>query len=1264
MPTKLVSQEQARDKQKDPLEQANNLRICNYSVLPDLGNLKQAFFDKTDTLTSGTMRVAEITTHQKCYLIPSKNIELMITECMANPDNFSYDDDLNKIAETDDYSEKSQEYDGELEGLFDKQVCEEVSGLDQLVDPGLYPDYLQLNQGKASPKLPGHPSPSNKGIQFNEIILRLQDANLSGTGRDSGSNKDLPKEPLSKEFLHLKALEKKFLLEQRAGVPTTDRASKKFEFEKGKFGTDSMNGTSGSEDLLDFTQDFRIEFKVDRKLTDKNFVYDIHSKKEHLTEVLNLLMVCAECGSSDIKTVRSMSLEDRAILDLLFKLSYQIQSSSDASPKTGAKKKAMSIDHFTTYEVTSRSQSRASFDVVCVNAYSMNRGRMSVIMRDNASEDEYCLVVRGEDSCFRDCFNPNLMGNKETIHYKALLTDYRVQGLKRIILAVRKLTRKEVIEYLEVYNMISESSREQLDTFELHADKIEKRLNFVGCIGVKDIVREDAHRLVRDLGRAKIQVNILSGDIIDNCLNVAKELGLTQANFSDTSTYFSLNFRSEKQGLQDMRRILDSIYELLMDLNLHQIEELLERVEKDAAAKPKNIKDAFVSAREILENSAEKFNLKRTLLISGHSTLIVSSSQILRDYLKTILLFSNCVIGFGMQPSQKAMIVLLSKELDQTVLAVGDGFNDICMFNQADVSVQIFNKDVPMIISDIQVVDLNVLRYLILFLGSKMNSNLMLMQILVISVNIIGNTFQSLYLANSLFATPFITGFQTLSTYAAIAIAVCFFMLTDFPYTSRFTLRFPALYFEREILHGQLTKILVYSFVSSIVQGFLIYFVATSVLAATFEASGRVVSKGLLSIWASYVFLATSMLKVFYMVCKLSSKALLVYAGLLVGFCLELLLEFSNVQRSYLDWLRISHFFGNVVYIFALFCIGGIITYVDWFLISLLKHRYVYPVSARIHKETQKKKSIEFFREPAVDLNIYSIVQEHVTSAFRLDVIGAIKKCFDRKTINDSYVQRIMSIDYFNFSLPIDRLNQIKDISERRKFTRAKQSNEDFYLRLYLSVTLAFGLLDLLRHVLLSDFRHMYYLDCAGSYLLLVYSFGLLMTFAGLKVKLAARLFNRLNTAFVALNLLFSAFSSRLFYHSTFPHAARMITAPVCSDYLASTLLAIANEAVFPLMYPRLNRLFATDTNPFVAFHNNYFAFRMIAGGLVYLIFKIQIKSRVVSADQYDRMIKLDFVTQERLKTEIGLSNEKLVLLMPKFVLDRINYLEMSSRPS
>jgi hypothetical protein len=60
-------------------------------------------------------------------------------------------------------------------------------------------------------------------------------------------------------------------------------------------------------------------------------------------------------------------------------------------------------------------------------------------------------------------------------------------------------------------------------------------------------------------------------------------------------------------------------------------------------------------------------------------------------------------------------------------------------------------------------------------------------------------------------------------------------------------------------------------------------------------------------------------------------------------------------------------------------------------------------------------------------------------------------------------------------------------------------------------------------------------------------------------------------------------------------------------------------------------------------------------GYLAYLLLKIILKNR------YDRLIKLDFISKERLKTEINISNEKLALLMPKFILDRINYFEISS---
>ena len=1127
----------------------------NYTVLPDLGNLNQVFFDKTDTLTQGTMRVGEIATYQKCYQIPSRNIENMLVECMGNPDTFGYEDEADKRVESEDYSEKSQEYEQEIEGQFIREVNEEDSSSQLLFDPSIYPNYERLHHQRSLKNITSRPSsPDPNMMGFQEIIMKL-DSNNSVAGRESNSNKD--KDLIPKEFLHLKALEKKFVHEMKINGP--EKTSRKYFLDKGKYGTDSVNGTSDSEDMADFTNERRIEFKVDKKLTDRNFIFDVQSKKDHLLDVLNLLMVCAECGASDIKTVRSMSLEDRAILDLLFKLSYQIQCLTERGEQGQENQKALSIDAFTSYQVTARSQARGLYDVVCVNAYSMNRGRMSVILREETSEeDEYLLVAKGEDHCFRDCFNTQSMGRKEQIHYKALLTDYRVHGLKRIILATKKLSKKEVVEYLEIYNMISESSREQLDTFELHADKIEKKMTFLGCIGLKDIVRDDAHKLVTSLKTAKIQVNILSGDSIDNCLNAAKELSLAYTDFNNSSSYFSLNFRSEKQGMMDMRRILDTIYELLMDKNLAQIEELLERVQKEKEQKRKKNGDQNNSGPA--EESAEmSFRLKRPLVISGYSVLIISGSQLMKDYLKTIFLFSNCVIGYSMIPVQKAIIVKLFKEMGQTVMAVGDGFNDLCMFNQADVSVQIQNKDVPMILADILVEDLNVLRYFVLCEGASMNSKITTMQFIVISVNIIWNTIQCLYMATTLFSSPLITAFETMSTYCIVCLSCVAYMTVDYRYNYRFLLTYPSIYLERNIVHTQLTKIIVAIFGVSLFEGLVLYLVVANVLVDTHEMDGKVVTKSVLAAWVNYVLVFTSILKVFYVVAHTTKVTLLVFGSIALFTSAELLIDFSNIGRTFLDDISFRQVFENTVYVFAFVCIGGGITYIDWLMIQLLKNKYLFPIG-RILQDSVKRKNYDFFRLPNANKNIKSEVRKISPNSFKSDIIGAIKNCYNHETINDAHVQRIMSIDYFNFSLPIDNFNQIKDISERRKFTRVRQSNEILYIRFYLILTIGLSVVDIIRHILLNDYRKMYYFDSVGSYILLIYSFALAITFGELRIRWISRLLNISNISFVVLNIIFSSFRYRLFHYSTYFHASRLIMSPIGSNFILSSILAVIND--------------------------------------------------------------------------------------------------------
>src|SRR3990167_1012398 len=354
-----------------------------------------------------------------------------------------------------------------------------------------------------------------------------------------------------------------------------------------------------------------------------------------------------------MKSTKSMGHEERAISDLLQNLGYTISSRSQEDQRR-ATRGLLSLDSFTTYTISNKMQSVQQYDVICVNAYTKKRDRMSIIMRDPANVEQYILVVEGTGPSFRGRFTPIQMGEKELNGYKALLTDYRLQGLGRIVLGAKKMSRSELNEYLQIYNTITDSSREQLTTFETHAEKLEQGLSFIGCIGTKDIIREEALGLVDKMKVASLQVNLLSGDGFDNCINVAKELGLTKANFSDTSSFFHVNFRSERQGQMDMQRMLDALYERLMDDHLQMMEDIAEKEKTE----DKNRYDFLKSKLSLIKSQSSvsqtekrlttlplKSSMKQTLLIHGRSTKLILGSPILQSYLKTVLLFTDTVIG-------------------------------------------------------------------------------------------------------------------------------------------------------------------------------------------------------------------------------------------------------------------------------------------------------------------------------------------------------------------------------------------------------------------------------------------------------------------------------------------------------------------------------------------------------------------------------------------------------------------------------------------
>ena len=95
-------------------------------------------------------------------------------------------------------------------------------------------------------------------------------------------------------------------------------------------------------------------------------------------------------------------------------------------------------------------------------------------------------------------------------------------------------------------------------------------MQFLGCIGIKNTIPEEVKKLTKNLLQAQIKVSMLTGDILENSMMAAKELELSEADFGDASSYYSMRFNSEEEGIVQMRRILEYLYENLKIANVYE----------------------------------------------------------------------------------------------------------------------------------------------------------------------------------------------------------------------------------------------------------------------------------------------------------------------------------------------------------------------------------------------------------------------------------------------------------------------------------------------------------------------------------------------------------------------------------------------------------------------------------------------------------------------------------------------------------------------
>ena len=68
-------------------------------------------------------------------------------------------------------------------------------------------------------------------------------------------------------------------------------------------------------------------------------------------------------------------------------------------------------------------------------------------------------------------------------------------------------------------------------------------------------------------------------------------------------------------------------------------------------------------------------------------------------------------------------------------MAIGDGFNDIAMLKEADVGIQLYNKEVPLIFGDIVIKRLESISHLLFVRGRDIHNNLALLNFYNLSIS-------------------------------------------------------------------------------------------------------------------------------------------------------------------------------------------------------------------------------------------------------------------------------------------------------------------------------------------------------------------------------------------------------------------------------------------------------------------------------------------------------------------------------------------------
>lgn len=310
------------------------------------------------------------------------------------------------------------------------------------------------------------------------------------------------------------------------------------------------------------------------------------------------------------------------------------------------------------------------FSILLKPAISLLNNKLSQGSFENST-----LYFRTDDPSYIDLLDLEEL-EKDIIKQK--MDILKARGLRFVIFSQKKnIEEDEINEYIHHIKKNVEFSSGSL--------KIENNNELIAILAIKDKPAPGLKSLINDFLTIENKVWLLSNDSEDIVISTAFLLGIIDKQHELLRLEIPLDSCNCNEGWIKIRSILNKLRKSLLgideiNINKNKTTSLRKSVrEKSAGLK------IFLTGKPIY-----------CLIINGKTFELLCKDQNFLNHFVFIAYFCHSLIGYGMKPKDKEFLLTLIKTKfpnNPITMVIGDGYDDLSMMKQADLSIEIKNKN-------------------------------------------------------------------------------------------------------------------------------------------------------------------------------------------------------------------------------------------------------------------------------------------------------------------------------------------------------------------------------------------------------------------------------------------------------------------------------------------------------------------------------------------------------------------------------------------